>query len=118
MTARADYGALRYLTAMANLYRSKQPRKIYLEEWIEHLGISQAELARRIETNPENINRWISTPQRLNLDALSDLAAGLGLQSIGELFEPPPIAIAKRHFFEASNELLKTFPNQLASSGS
>ena len=87
---------------MATFYRSKTRRKIYITEWLKYRGMSQAALARAIDTNPENISRWIMQPWRLNLDAMSDIAAALDLQSPAELFDHPDRVIARRLFLESA----------------
>lgn len=51
-----------------------------LNEAILKLGVSRAELAKRLNKRPEQITRWLSSPCNLELDTLSDLALALGLR--------------------------------------
>ena len=75
---------------MAQRYRANRRHKTYLSEWLAATGVSQAELARRMNppTDPVNVHRWITQPYRLNLDAISAIEAALLLQP-GDLFRPP-----------------------------
>jgi ribosome-binding protein aMBF1 (putative translation factor) len=65
-----------------------------LNEAILKLGVSKAELAKRLGKRPEQITRWLSSPCNLELETLSDLALALGLRVHTELnpIESPAVA--------------------------
>jgi transcriptional regulator with XRE-family HTH domain len=42
-------------------------------------GLTQKELAQRIDSRPEQINRWLSIPGNLTLNTVCDLLLGMGM---------------------------------------
>jgi len=53
----------------------------------EASGLSKADLARKLGRRPEQITRWLATPNNLEADTLADLALALGMAPVIR-FEP------------------------------
>ena len=46
----------------------------------EGVGLKKNDLARRIHRRPEQMTRWLSTPQNWTLDTVSDLLVAMGIE--------------------------------------
>lgn len=85
---------------MANKFIYARRRPIYVDEWLEAFGMSQAELARRMQTSEANIHRWKKEPWRVNVDVLSALADGFRF-NIAMLFRRPESVLAPESLAQA-----------------
>jgi len=48
------------------------------KKWSEEAGNNQASLAKKMGKRPEQVCRWLSSPNNLEADTISDLAIALG----------------------------------------
>lgn len=62
----------------------RRKRKVYLAEWRLHHGLSQKQLADRLESDVMTVSRWELGKTAISTDALAALAEALG----GDLMEP------------------------------
>lgn len=62
----------------------RRPRKVYLAEWREAKGLTQKQLAERLEADVMTVSRWELGRVAISTDALAALAEALG----GDLMEP------------------------------
>ncbi|HEY8066591.1 MAG TPA: helix-turn-helix transcriptional regulator [Methylosinus sp.] len=81
------------------------PRVHFIAEWLEHRGLSQAEIVRELGVNKGTVSKWCSgaLPAEDNLRAL---AAFLELEPV-ELFRHPQDDWLTRFFMNRSTEQLK-----------
>ena len=93
---------------MGTRYEAKRLRPVYISDLLNELGVKQAELARRMDTDKANVTRWLSEPQRINLDVISGIADALGLADAGDLFRHPTLVTRLREAGEAAHQLWKT----------
>lgn len=96
---------------MVKKYRAKRLRKLFIREWLQELGVTQAELARRMDTSQTNINRWLAQPHRITLDVLSGMEEALALDA-GHLFRHPATVARERDALAAIETLRDTLPIQ------
>ena len=64
--------------------------RLYLREWRNQRGLTQQDLADATGLSRTIICRYETGARRIHLDALSALAAALGLRAGHLLDEPPP----------------------------
>lgn len=62
----------------------RRPRKVYVAEWREAKGLTQKQLAERLESDVMTVSRWELGKVAISTDALAALAEALG----GDLMEP------------------------------
>jgi transcriptional regulator with XRE-family HTH domain len=67
----------------AKIYPRRR-RKVYLAEWRQAKGLSQKQLADRLESDVMTVSRWELGKTAISTDALAALAEALG----GDLMEP------------------------------
>lgn len=77
------------VSVMVNKYRAPQLRRHYIREWLEHKELSQAELARRMDVAPANVNRWIHEPSRVDMEVISGVADALAMTDASLLLRHP-----------------------------
>jgi transcriptional regulator with XRE-family HTH domain len=58
----------------------KKRRRIYLVEWREHRGLTQEQLANRLETAGITVSRWERGVVLLNTDTMAAIAEALGIE--------------------------------------
>lgn len=63
--------------------------QFYLSEWIEFLGTTQAEVARRIGVTEGAVSHWVNDRHGMKLENLEKIAAALDIP-VGFLFEVKP----------------------------
>jgi transcriptional regulator with XRE-family HTH domain len=63
------------------IYAKRQPR-LYIAEWRESRGLTQQQLADRLETSDVTISRWETNKRRPNLDAQEAIAEALGIEAV------------------------------------
>lgn len=90
---------------MATKFKATNLRRVFVKEWLAELNISQAELARLMETDKANVTRWLGEPWRITMDVLSAIADALvpyaaEMRDAGNLLRPPAdarsIEVARR----------------------
>ncbi|MBL9011120.1 MAG: helix-turn-helix transcriptional regulator [Alphaproteobacteria bacterium] len=75
-----------------NYYRQRYKNRVFtgLVEFFakeaETLGVTKRDLAARLQRDPSQITRWLSSPSNLTLETISDLLFALGAEA-----EPPTI---------------------------
>jgi len=93
-----DDAALRdYRSRMSTHLQKRQALKFYLREWRNHVGLSQTELALRMDTNKGQISKLETGKQRMNEDWVNRAAFALGIEP-NDLFRPPLVAEASKIF--------------------
>jgi transcriptional regulator with XRE-family HTH domain len=98
---------------MATKYRAPNGlRPFYLGEWLIALGVTQDELATRMETNKENVTRWLNGSRPISLDVISAAADALlseepQMRDAGILFQRPAQLRAKQVMQEAAKIILE-----------
>jgi transcriptional regulator with XRE-family HTH domain len=59
-------------------------RKVFLTEWREHYGLTQKQLAERLECDVMTVSRWELGKTAMRSDSMAAVAEALG----GDLMEP------------------------------
>lgn len=59
-------------------------RRVYLAEWREHVGLTQKQLAERLDCDVMTVSRWELHKVAISTDALAALSEALG----GDTMEP------------------------------
>lgn len=67
---------------------SKRPIRWFLREWREKVGLTQEQLAERLETNKGQISKLENSRQRVNDDWLNGYAVALDIEP-GDLLRDP-----------------------------
>lgn len=62
--------------------------RIYLAEWLSHLGLTQDELANRMGTHKSSISRYIGSKRGVSHGKAQEIAKALGIDPIA-LFHAP-----------------------------
>jgi transcriptional regulator with XRE-family HTH domain len=68
--------------------RPKRRPEAFLKFWREKRGLSQAEVARRVGTSPDQVSRWESGHRGISLTVFRQIAAALGVDP-ADLFRHP-----------------------------
>ena len=66
----------------------KTPLKWYIREWRLHRGLTQEQLADRLDTNKGQISKLERGDQRMNDDWIAAIADALGIEPGELLFDP------------------------------
>lgn len=66
----------------------KSPRRHYLTQWREHRGLTQQQLADRVETGKDQISRWESGKRGMSAGVIEALEEALQLNP-GDIFRDP-----------------------------
>jgi transcriptional regulator with XRE-family HTH domain len=66
----------------------RAPRRMFIREWREHRGLSQQQLADRLDTNKGAISKYENGKTRLDMVILADLAYALNVNE-EDLFHHP-----------------------------
>lgn len=66
----------------------KRPRRQYLQQWRESRGLTQQQLADRVETGKDQISRWESGKRGMSAGVIEALEEALQLEP-GDLFRDP-----------------------------
>lgn len=87
----ADYIAkpLKYRANMVARIGPKAPFRHYLKEWREYRGLTQQQLADRLDTGKDQISRWESGKRGMSAEVLAALAEALQLSEPGQIFHDP-----------------------------
>lgn len=60
----------------------KRPIKLFLSEWRVHMGLTQQQLADRLETTHVTISRWETGKRQPDLKAQEALAEAMGIDAV------------------------------------
>lgn len=100
---------------MVTLIGPKRPFKIYIREWREKFGLTQSDLADRIESNKTSVSRWETGARDTTTQVLAAIAYALGIE-VPDLFRHPDQPSADSLLIRASPgqaetavKLVKTF---------
>jgi transcriptional regulator with XRE-family HTH domain len=66
----------------------KRPHRHYLREWRERRGLTQQQLAERLDTGADQISRWESGKRGMSADVLFALSEALNIEVV-QLFRDP-----------------------------
>lgn len=66
----------------------KRPRRLYLQSWRESRGLTQQQLADRVDTGKDQISRWESGKRGMSAGVIAALEEALQLEP-GDLFRDP-----------------------------
>lgn len=66
----------------------RRPRRIYLKEWREARGLTQAQLAGRLGVTDVTVSRWELGKALLNTDVLAAISEALNIEP-QDLYHPP-----------------------------
>jgi transcriptional regulator with XRE-family HTH domain len=61
---------------------------LYIQEWMEHRGLTPPKLAARIGVERQTVNRWMKEQSRLRPDKIAAIARALDMEP-EELNRPP-----------------------------
>lgn len=68
----------------------RKPPRVFIAEWREHVGLTQEQLAQRLDTTGVTVSRWETGKRRPNIDALAAIAHALGPNILlSDLYRPP-----------------------------
>ncbi len=63
---------------------------MFLREWREHVGLTQEQLADRLETTKGTISRWENKARKMSLETAAAVCEALGI-SPGAIYHTPPV---------------------------
>lgn len=66
----------------------KRSRRIFLAKWREHRGLTQEQLAGRLDVTAMTVSRWERGETKLNTDVLSAVADALDIEP-GDIYRDP-----------------------------
>lgn len=66
----------------------KRPIRLFLAQWRNKVGLTQQQVADRLETSDVTISRWETGERRPNLDAQAAYAEALGIE-LPDLWRDP-----------------------------
>jgi transcriptional regulator with XRE-family HTH domain len=92
------------MTSMVARIGPKRPRRQYLAQWRELRGLTQQQLADRVDTGKDQISRWESGKRGMSAGVIEALADALLIEP-GDLFRDPATPSA--------DELLRGKPPEL-----
>lgn len=76
------------MAAMIARIGPKRPRRQYLQEWRDSRGLTQQQLADRVNTGKDQISRWESGKRGMSAGVIEALEEALQLEP-GDLFRDP-----------------------------
>lgn len=82
---------------------ARRPRRHYLKEWRELRGLTQQQLAERLDTGKDQISRWESGKRGMTAEVIDALCEALQLEP-GDLFRDPAQPSADELLRNASPE--------------
>lgn len=81
-----------------------RPFRHYLREWREYRGLTQQQVADRLETNKGNVSNWENGKRSIGADVQAALAEALSIDP-GDLFRDPQQPSADALLRNASPEV-------------
>lgn len=82
----------------------RRPRRIYLAEWREKRGLTQAELGERLGVADMTVSRWERATSLLNTNVMAAIAEELHIEP-SDLYRPPEQ--------DSADELLRGQPPEI-----
>lgn len=82
----------------------KRPRRIYLQEWRDHRGLTQEQLANRLGTTDVTVSRWETGRSLLSTDVMAAIAEALDIE---------PQALYRHPDTPSADELLRGQPAEV-----
>jgi transcriptional regulator with XRE-family HTH domain len=73
---------------MATRIGPRKPPRLFIAEWREKAGLTQEQLASRLDTTDVTISRWETRKRQPNLDALAAIAEALDIE-LRDLYRLP-----------------------------
>lgn len=73
---------------MATRIGPRKPPRLFIAEWRESKGLTQEQLAQRLDTTDVTISRWETRKRQPNLDALAAIAEALDIE-LRDLYRLP-----------------------------
>lgn len=67
---------------------AKKPERHFLREWREYKGLTQQQLANRLDTGKDQVSRFENYKRRMTLDAASAFASALGIDTLAIFRDP------------------------------
>lgn len=89
---------------MAARIGPRKPRRIYLIEWREAHGLTQEQLAGRLDVAPMTVSRWERSTALLNTNVMAAVAEALDIEP-GDLYRHPDQPSADALLRGASREV-------------
>jgi transcriptional regulator with XRE-family HTH domain len=62
--------------------------RIYLSEWLTHLGLTQQELANRMGTDKSSVSRYVKDRRGVSQKKASEIADALGIDPVALFLAP------------------------------
>lgn len=81
----------------------RRPFRQYLKEWRELRGLTQQQLADRVETGKDQVSRWESGKRGMGAEVIAALSEALRLEP-GDLFRDPAVPSADELLRDATPE--------------
>jgi transcriptional regulator with XRE-family HTH domain len=76
------------MTGMVTRIGPKRARRQYLQQWREARGLTQQQLAERLDTGKDQVSRWESGKRGMSAGVLEALADALLIEP-GDIFRDP-----------------------------
>lgn len=93
------------IAAMATTrIRQSARRHLYIDEWLEHRGLSDETMGGRLGVARETVWRWRTQQHRLNPEKIAALASALDIDPI-QLWSPPTRTSVDAMLTDASDDL-------------
>jgi transcriptional regulator with XRE-family HTH domain len=100
----SDRGGVRkYTDPMVARIGPRRPFRQYLKEWRETRGLTQQQLADRLETGKDQISRWENGKRGMGAEVIAALSEALQLEP-GDLFRDPAVPSADELLRKATPE--------------
>jgi transcriptional regulator with XRE-family HTH domain len=93
------------LCAMVTRIRKGARAHLYITEWMDHFGVSDDQMAGRLETTRQTIWRWKKEPWRLDPGKIAALAEALDIDP-RDFYRLP-------HSRESLDQITETLPDDL-----
>jgi transcriptional regulator with XRE-family HTH domain len=82
----------------------KEPRRNFLKDWREKRGLTQDQLAERLDTGKDQVSRWENRKRGMSAEVLEALADALNIQPY-DIFRDPKRPSADELLSRASPEI-------------
>lgn len=92
------------LPTMVTRIGPKRPRRHYLKDWRESRGLTQQQLADRLDTGKDQISRWESGKRGMTAEVIDAVSDALQIEP-GDLFRDPATPSADQLLRNAPPEI-------------